>query len=414
MAKSSPMTWRERGTLRPWDAAEAAVENLATHKLRSALTMLGIVIGVMAVIMLVAVAEGAKRYITAELSGLGTNLLIITPGKAQTTGGPPIIGEGTRKLTYEDALALKHAANRYEIAPVVLGGSLIKYGNRSRDVTVVGTTYAHQRVRNIYVEVGRYISDEDVEARRRVVALGRTVARELFGELNPLGKLVRIADMRFRVIGIMERKGVILGFDFDNLVFIPVRTALELYDTDRLLEILVAASSESEIPQAISEVTRILTRRHDNKEDFTVTSQDAMLTTLRKILHIFSWVLGAIAAISLLVGGIGIMNIMLVSVGERTREIGLRKAVGARRRDILWQVLLEALTLSVIGGAIGVCVGSGGAMAIGNMFPSLPVDISLWSIWLAFGFSVCVGMFFGVYPARKAALLDPIAALRYE
>jgi putative ABC transport system permease protein len=220
--------------------------------------------------------------------------------------------------------------------------------------------------------------------------------------------------MRFRVIGIMERKGVILGFDFDNLVFIPVRTALELYDTDRLLEILVGASSEAEIPRVSAEVTRILARRHENKEDFTITSQDAMLTSLRKILNIFSWVLGAIAAISLLVGGIGIMNIMLVSVGERTREIGLRKAVGARRRDILTQVLLEALALSVIGGLIGVCAGLGGALAVGNIFPSLPVEVSWWSMWLAFGFAVCVGIFFGVYPARKAALLDPIAALRYE
>jgi putative ABC transport system permease protein len=408
------MTWIEHGTLPPWEAAATAVDNLSTNKLRSALTMLGIIIGVMAVIMLVSVAEGAKRYITRELSGLGTNLLIITAGKSQTTGGPPIIGEGTRKLTYEDAVALKHATKLDAIAPVVLGGSLIKHGNRSRDVTVIGTTYAHQQVRNIFVQVGRFVSDEDVESRRRVVALGRTVARELFGELNPLGTLVRIADMRFRVIGIMERKGVILGFDFDNLVFIPVRTALELYDTDRLLEILVGASSEAEIPRVSAEVTRILARRHENKEDFTITSQDAMLTSLRKILNIFSWVLGAIAAISLLVGGIGIMNIMLVSVGERTREIGLRKAVGARRRDILTQVLLEALALSVIGGLIGVCAGFGGALAVGNIFPSLPVEVSWWSMWLAFGFAVCVGIFFGVYPARKAALLDPIAALRYE
>jgi putative ABC transport system permease protein len=408
------MTRIEHGTLPPWEAAATAVDNLSTNKLRSALTMLGIIIGVMAVIMLLSVAEGAKRYITRELSGLGTNLLIITAGKSQTTGGPPIIGEGTRKLTYEDAVALKHATRREEIAPVVLGGSQIKHGNRSRDVTVIGTTYAHQQVRNIFVQVGRFISDEDVESKRRVVALGRTVARELFGELNPLGTLVRIADMRFRVIGIMERKGVILGFDFDNLVFIPVRTALELYDTDRLLEILVEAPSEAEIPRVSAEVTRILVRRHDNKEDFTVTSQDAMLTSLRKILNIFSWVLGAIAAISLLVGGIGIMNIMLVSVGERTREIGLRKAVGARRRDILAQVLLEALALSVIGGLIGVCAGFGGALAVGNIFPSLPVEVSFWSMWLAFGFAVCVGIFFGVYPARKAALLDPIAALRYE
>jgi putative ABC transport system permease protein len=246
------------------------------------------------------------------------------------------------------------------------------------------------------------------------VALGRTVARELFGGLNPLGKLVRIADMRFRVIGIMEHKGVILGFDFDNLAFIPVRTALELYDTDRLLEILVGASSEGEIPRATAEVMQILTRRHDHREDFTVTSQDAMLTSLRKILNIFSWVLGAIAAISLLVGGIGIMNILLVSVGERTREIGLRKAVGARRRDILSQVLLEAIALSLIGALIGVCAGAGGAIAVGNIFPSLPIGVSFWSIWLAFGFAVGIGIFFGVYPARKAARLDPITALRYE
>jgi putative ABC transport system permease protein len=408
------MALSDHGTLPPWEAAATAIDNLSTNKLRSALTMLGIIIGVMAVIMLVSVAEGAKRYITRELSGLGTNLLIITAGKSQTTGGPPIIGEGTRKLTYEDAMALKHATKRDAIAPVVLGGSLIKYGNRSRDVTVIGTTYAHQKVRNIFVQVGRFISDEDVESKRRVVALGRTVARELFGELNPLGTLVRIADMRFRVVGIMEHKGVILGFDFDNLVFIPVRTALELYDTDRLLEILVGASSEAEIPRVSAEVTRILARRHEDKEDFTITSQDAMLTSLRNILNIFSWVLGAIAAISLLVGGIGIMNIMLVSVGERTREIGLRKAVGARRRDILTQVLLEALALSVIGGLIGVCAGFGGALAVGNIFPSLPVEVSWWSMWLAFGFAVCVGIFFGVYPARKAALLDPIAALRYE
>jgi putative ABC transport system permease protein len=168
--------------------------------------------------------------------------------RRQIAGGLPILGEGTWKLTYEDAMALVHTTNRDHIAPVVFGGSLIKYGNRSRDVAMVGTTYAHQKVRNIFVSVGQFISDEDVESRRRVVALGRTVARELFGELNPLGKLVRIADMRFRVIGMMEPKGVILGLDCDNLAFIPVRTALELYDTDRVLEILVGTSSEADIP----------------------------------------------------------------------------------------------------------------------------------------------------------------------
>jgi len=240
------------------------------------------------------------------------------------------------------------------------------------------------------------------------------VKRELFGEENPLGSFVTLADSRYRVIGIMQRKGMSLGFDVDDLVFIPVKSAQDLFDTDRLFEILVSVGSPEDIDRAIQQVKDLLIRRHGNREDFTVTSQGAILSAFTTILNILTAALGGIAGISLLVGGIGIMNIMLVSVRERTREIGIRKAVGARRRDILGQFLLESVVLSTLGGILGILVGVGGAKGLSLLFVYLPTRVSLWSVLLAFGFSAAVGVFFGVYPARRAAHLDPIQALRYE
>jgi putative ABC transport system permease protein len=269
-------------------------------------------------------------------------------------------------------------------------------------------------VRNLYVEIGQFLSEEDVEGRRRVVVLGRTVKRELFGEENPLGRFVTLADSRYRVIGIMERKGVSLGFDIDDLVFVPVKSAQDLFDTDRLLEILASVGSPDDIDRAIQQVKDILIRRHGNREDFTVISQGAILSAFTTILKILTAVLGGIAGISLVVGGIGIMNIMLVSVRERTREIGIRKAVGARRRDILGQFMIESIVLSTLGGLLGIIVGVGGAKGLSLFFTYLPTRVSMWAVLMAFGFSAAVGVFFGVYPARRAARLDPIQALRYE
>jgi putative ABC transport system permease protein len=398
------------------EAFGLALEMLAANRVRSALTMLGVVIGVAAIILLVSLGEGATAYITRELTGLGTNLLIITPGKTQTSGGfhPPVAGT-VRKLTYEDAVALRRRASLLtDAVPVVLGTGKIRYQGVSRDTSVIGVTPEFQRVRNLYVEIGQFVSEEDVEGRRRVVVLGRTVKRELFGEENPLGQFVTLADSRYRVIGIMERKGVSLGFDIDDLVFIPVKSAQDLFDTDRLFEILASVRSPDEIDRAIQQVKDILMRRHGNREDFTLTSQGAILSAFTTILKILTAVLGGIAGISLLVGGIGIMNIMLVSVRERTREIGIRKAVGARRRDILGQFLLESVMLSCLGGGLGIIVGVGGAKGLSIFFTYLPTRVSLWAVLMAFGFSAAVGVFFGVYPARRAALLDPIQALRYE
>ena len=398
------------------EALALALEMLVANRVRSALTMLGVVIGVAAIILLVSLGEGATAYITNELTGLGTNLLIITPGKTQTSGGfHPPIASTVRKLTYDDAVALRRRASLLtDAVPLVLGTGKIRYQGNSRHVSVVGVTPEFQRVRNLYVEIGQFLSEEDVEGRRRVVVLGRTVKRELFGEENPLGRFVTLADSRYRVIGIMERKGVSLGFDIDDLVFVPVKSAQDLFDTDRLLEILASVGSPDDIDRGIQQVRDILIRRHGNREDFTVISQGAILSAFTTILKILTAVLGGIAGISLVVGGIGIMNIMLVSVRERTREIGIRKAVGARRRDILGQFMIESIVLSTLGGLLGIIVGVGGAKGLSLFFTYLPTRVSMWAVLMAFGFSAAVGVFFGVYPARRAARLDPIQALRYE
>ncbi len=393
-----------------------ALEALLANKARSTLTMLGVVIGVLAVLLLVSLGLGARAYVLKELSGMGANLLVIQPGKTETKGGfhPPSAGT-IYKLTYDDALYLKRRAWALaDSAPIVLGTSKIKFQNMSRDTTVVGTTPEFEWVRNLRVGIGAFVRQEDVDARRKVVVLGQRVRRELFGTANPLGQMVTLGDAKYRVIGIMQPKGVSLGFDLDDVIFIPVTSAQELFDTDRLFEILAAARSKEEMDLAVHQVRETLMKRHNQKEDFTILTQGDMISVLDTLLKIMTGVLGGIAGISLVVGGIGIMNIMLVAVRERTREIGLRKAVGARRGDILRQFLLESAALSGLGGLAGIALGVGIAYLLPLFYPSIPMLVSGWAILLAFGFSVAVGLFFGVYPARRAAWLDPIEALRFE
>jgi len=394
-----------------------ALENIFSNPMRAFLTMLGVIIGVFSVVTLVSIGEGARKYVTDQFSGLGTNVLIITPGKSQTSGGAPMTGtSGTRALTADDARALAQRCPSLEfVSPVILGTAAIKTGNRLRDSTmVVGTTHEHQMIRNIYADVGSFLPKEEAQGNKRVCVLGRNVVKDIFphGE-NPLGQYVRIGGTRFQVIGIMERKGYSLGFDIDGLVWIPLKAAEQLFDKDDLFEVL-ARARPGQLEQAKSEIRRVLMTRHDGYEDFTITSQAQMIESLAKILDVLTYAIAGIAAISLLVGGIGIMNIMLVTVGEKTREIGVRKAVGASRRDILWQFLVESLTISGVGGLIGVAVGVGLALLVHAVVPSLPVLIRPWTIAVSFSFALAVGLFFGVYPAKKAAELDPIEALRYE
>jgi len=399
-----------------FETFRVAFEAILSNKVRSGLTMLGVIIGVLAVILLVSIGEGARLYITKELTGLGTNLLIITPGKTTTSGGfhPPSAGT-VRKLTYDDSLALRRRAWLLtDAVPIVLGTGKVKYQNRGRDTTVIGTTAEFERVRNLFVDTGSYVTQADVDSKAKVVVVGRKVKDELFGEENALGRVVMLSDARYRVVGVMRKKGMSLGWDVDDVVFIPVTSGQELFDTDSIFEIIASTPRAEDTDRAIAQIKDILIRRHAHKEDFTIQTQGALLSTMNTILGVLTAVLGGIAGISLLVGGIGIMNIMLVSVRERTREIGIRKALGARKQDILWQFMIEAVTLSAAGGVIGIVLGVGLALLIPVFVDVLPTSISVWSILTAFFFSGAVGVFFGVYPARRAALQDPIQALRYE
>ncbi|MEK6581979.1 MAG: ABC transporter permease, partial [Nitrospirota bacterium] len=370
-------------------------DSLMSNKVRSFLTMLGVIIGVAAVILLVSIGEGARTYIHRELGNLGTNILIVVPGKTSAKGGfHPPEASTVRKLIYDDALLIKRRAKHVDDAvPLMFGSAKVKYLNQSRDNSIAGSTETYFSIRNLKVDSGRFITGSEVDAKRKVCILGRTVKRDLFGDKNALGALVSIGDSKYRVVGVMEKKGVTLGIDFDDIVFIPTTAAQELFDTDRLFNITIKVKSASELHEATEEVKQILIKRHAGKEDFTVMSQDEMLGVMNKILNIMTAVLAGIAAISLVVGGIGIMNIMLVSVRERTREIGIRKALGAKNSDILLQFLVESMTLSLIGGTGGILFAGTVSFIIPYFIEFLPTQLELWSIVLAFLFSAAVGIF---------------------
>ncbi len=393
-----------------------ALENIWLNPLRSFLTMLGVIIGVFSVVTLVSIGEGAKKYVNDQFAALGSNVIIVTPGGTRTSGGPPVITDAQHKLTLEDCYALRRCPSVTHVAPIILGAASLKLGGKLRErSTVIGTNYDFQIARSMYVEHGQFLPEGDAAGGRNVCVIGQTVLKDLFpdGRL-PLGEWLRINQRPYRIIGIMQHNSFGLGFDINDIVFIPINAAKELFDTDEMFEVVIKVQSAERVKSAIDEVTVMMKRRHDDTLDFTVHDQGQIMEAMGNVLNILTYALGGIAAISLLVGGIGIMNIMLVSVGEKTREIGVRKAVGATRGDILWQFLVESVTISVAGGSIGASVGVLLALALHWAFPKFPVEIKMWTIMVALGFSIGVGVFFGVYPARKAAKLDPIEALRYE
>jgi putative ABC transport system permease protein len=393
-----------------------AVDTIRASKLRAFLTTLGVIIGVLAVILLVALGEGVRQYVGDTFASMGSNLIQIVPGKRDTKGGPtPPMSGSAHKLTLEDELAVtRRSLSTDGVSGVVQGAATLRYQERRRDSMSLGVGVRLSEIRNISVDQGRWFTEEDVTGHRRYVVIGRTVQQELFGAENPLGKTLKVNDTEFRVIGLLEHKGQSLGMDMDDLALIPSTTSLDLYSLEGFTAILARAKDKASTNAAIEEITDILKRRHNNQVDFTIISQDEMLATVNTIMGTMTAVLAAIASIALVVGGIGIANIMLVSVRERTREIGVRRAVGATKTTILMQFLVEAIVISTLGGVIGLSLGAGIIALARVAVPGLPVQLSLWVVLTALGFAALVGVLSGVMPARSAAKLDPVEALRFE
>ncbi len=394
------------------NSAEALVEN----KLRSTLTMLGMIIGVMAVILLVSVGTGAKRYITSEFESMGTNVILIQPGKTdkKNSMGPPVASsKGKLTMTDVDAL-IKNAQSLGAVSGVMFGAGVVKNETATNNINILGCNDQFNRIFNMTIIEGSFFSKEDEDAGRRVVILGHTVKENLFGSTTALGKLVKVNESEHRVIGIIKPTGDKLGFNVDDMVFVPTKSALRLFNTDRLFGIRASAKSRNGLDDAVRELTEVLKERHNNEEDFTVVTQVTMMESMNTILNMLTYALAAIALISMLVGGIGIMNIMLVSVTERTREIGIRRAVGARRSDILKQFVIEAVVISVSGGLIGIFFSIAITHTLYFFLPGFDMRPPFWILPPAFFLSFFTGLIFGVWPARKAAYIQTIDALRYE
>ena len=389
-----------------------ALGTVRGHALRSALTLLGFAIGVAAVVLLTALGEGARAYVTDQFMSLGSNLIIVLPGKTETTGSAPIFGGTPRDLTLGDMEAVRqHVPRIRRIAPLTVGSAQVGFGDKRRDSTIVGTTAAYSPMRRVGVALGQFLPVIDPDREAPVAILGQTVRHELFGEENPLGQSIRIGDFRYRVIGVIEPKGTALGMNLDEIVFIPVASGLRIFNQTSLFRMLIEVGAHSEIEDTRKQVLSILKQRHDDTEDVTVITQDSVLGAFSRVLAALTLSLAGIAAISLSVAGIGIMNVMLVSVSERTSEIGLLKAIGAAPREIQRIFLVEAVLLSVAGGLLGLLTGYAGAAALGQAFPALPAEPPLWAVAGAIVVSFAAGIVFGVLPARRAARLEPVAAL---
>jgi putative ABC transport system permease protein len=386
---------------------------LRGHGLRTGLSMLGVAIGVASVILLTALGEGARTYVTEEFASLGTNILIVVPGRTETTGGLPGIGGVPEDLTLRDAEALLRTSNAIEtLTPMVVGTETVSHLQRSRQVMIIGTTAEMEPVRDIRMARGSFLPDGEWDRGTSVVVIGSDVATELFPGVDPVGQVMRIGDFRMRVIGVMAERGVSLGVDFDNIVMIPVATGMRLFNRSTLFRIMIKHDPRADLDRIRAEVTRVLMERHDGEEDFTLITQDAVMSAFSQIFAALTAALAGIAAISLTVAGIGIMNVMLVAVSERTREIGLLKALGAHPQQILTAFLVEAVLLSALGGAVGLAAAWATVRAVVAAYPVFPATTPAWAVAAALGVSLIVGAVFGVLPARHATRLDPIAALR--
>jgi putative ABC transport system permease protein len=398
--------------VRVTDLAGFSAGALVGHRLRTGLSLLGVAIGVASVVLLTSLGEGARLYVTGEFASLGSNLLIVFPGKTETTGFSPLLTTTTHDLTLDDAEAITRRIPRIRrVAPVVVGGATAEFQDRRRDIGVWGATADLADVRKLKLRAGQYLPAGELARGQHVCVIGWKVRTELYGSVNPLGEMLRLGDQRFRVIGILMPRGVSMGADLDEMVHVPVSQAMRMFNKTTLFRVLVEVSSHEEIPAVRAAVVELLKERHGGAEDVTVWTQDSVIATFSRILALLTATLAGIAAISLTVAGVGIMNVMLVSVSERTREIGLLKALGATAGQVVGAFLVESAILSTAGGLAGLAVAFGATRLLRALYPSFPAQAPVWAIAAAVAVSVSVGLLFGALPARRAARLDPVAAL---
>jgi putative ABC transport system permease protein len=394
------------------DLLAFALTAVRGHRVRTALTLLGMAIGVAAVIVLAALGEGARAYVVGQFESLGSNLLAVVPGKTETTGAAAFTSATTKDLTLADAEAiLRRVPEAARIAPISMASETVSYRDRRRQVAVVGSTSEFLEVRRLRLGRGRFLPPGDMRRGPAVAVLGVTVARELFPSDDPLGKVVRVGAMRARVIGVLAPHGTQLGMDLDEVTIVPVARAMRLFNRRSLFRILVDVHAYADLATASAHLVALLKERHAGEEDVTVVTQNAVMSSFTKILRTLTLAVAAIAAISLAVAGIGIMNVMLVSVAERTAEVGLLRAVGVGRGQITRVFLAEAALLSAAGGVIGLVVGVAGVGVLVALYPALPARPPLWAIAASLGLALATGLVFGLLPARRAAQLDPVVAL---
>ncbi len=401
--------------MRVSDVLGFAVRALRRYPLRTGLMLVAMAIGVAAVIVLTSLGEGARRYVVGEFASLGTNLVIVLPGRSETTGGSTamFVNETPRDITIADSVAIsRHREVRY-VAPLMVGSAFASVGGLQREVPVVGATAEMLTIRHWKMAQGSFIPPGDPERASNVCVIGAKIRRELFGNKSALGQWLRLQDRRYRVIGVLATEGRSIGLDVEELVIIPTASASALFNRAALFRVLVEARTRESIPVVKRHILDTIRERHQGEEDVTVITQDAVLETFDRVLRALTMTVAGIAAVSLAVAGILIMNVMLVSVSQRTAEIGLLKALGSPRRQILLLFLTEASTLSLSGALVGLGIGQIASLAIGRIYPVLPVGAPLWAVAASLSVALATGLIFGALPARRAARLDPVQALSH-
>lgn len=389
-----------------------AFNSIKSQLLRTALIVLAMSIGVTSVTVLIALSESARSYILNEFEALGTHLVIVLPGRTETTGGaPPLFGETPRDLTLEDAESLSRSPYIAAIAPLMIGSAPVTAAGLERETNVFGSTHDLLRVRHLAMAQGSFLPKAKSDEALSICVIGQTIREQLFANTPALGQWLRINDRRFRVIGILASEGQSIGVDFDEMVIIPVASAQALFDTRSLFRILIETKSREAMIKAVDEVKKIIKLRHEGEEDITIITQDSVVSAFNKILTALTMAVACIGGISLVVAGVLVMNVMLVSVTQRTAEIGLLKALGASQSQVQWLFLAEAMLLSLAGALLGLFLGQLIITILKSIYPTFPIDLPGWGLLSALGVSTLTGLLFGVLPAHKAARLDPISAL---